>query len=409
MEKITKKIFLKKNYMSNVNFENFKKWPHFETDEIDAVTSVLSSGKVNRWTGTKNIEFEKAMCDKFGGKYSIALMNGTVSLELALEALGVGVGDEVITSCRTFMASASAVVMRGAKPIVADVDLDSQNITAQTISKVITRRTKAIIVVHLSGWACEMDEIMSLAKKHNLYVIEDCAQCHGALYKGKYTGTIGHIGSWSFCQDKIITTCGEGGAIMTNDEKLWRKMWSLKDHGKDFDAIKNGKIENCFKWMIYSFGTNFRMTEMQAAQGILALGKLDSWIENRTKNANMLNDLMKNFSCIRTTIPPSHIKHAYYKYCCFLRLENLKKNWSREKIISKINEMGIPCFGGTCWNISNEKCFVERGWQRTENDLPNATILRDTSLMFLIHPTLTNDDMKYACDAIGSVLKDCNI
>ncbi|MFA0697837.1 DegT/DnrJ/EryC1/StrS family aminotransferase, partial [Vibrio sp. 10N.222.49.C9] len=179
----------------------------------------------------------------------------------------VGSGDEVITTPRTFLASASSIVTSGASPVFADEDLNSQNITAQSIEAVLTPNTKAVIVVHLAGMPAEMDDIMALSKKHGFYVIEDCAQAHGAKYKGKSVGTIGHIGAWSFCQDKIMTTGGEGGMVTTNDKALWSKMWSYKDHGKSFDAIYNREHPPGFRWLHESFGTNWRMTEMQAVIG----------------------------------------------------------------------------------------------------------------------------------------------
>lgn len=387
-----------------MKLENFKKWPVFDENDIEAVSAVLRSGKVNRWTGTKNEEFENKLAEIANTKYAIALANGSLALELALYALGVGKGDEVITTCRTFMASASSVVMREATPVVADVDLNSQNITAETIEKCITPKTKAIIAVHLAGWPCDMDAIMSLAKKHNLFVIEDCAQAHGAVYKGKPVGGMGDIAAWSFCQDKIITTCGEGGAVTTNSEILWRKMWEYKDHGKSFDAVFNRKHPKGFHWLIESFGTNWRMTEMQCAQGILWLNKLSSWTKIRNANAGKLTQTFDKFSCIRTAVPSQDITHAYYKYYCFTRPENLKTGWSRDRIADEISARGVPCFSGACWNISDEKCFKDRSWNKSEKDLPNAAMLKDTSLMLLVHPTITAEDMDEACKIIAEVL-----
>lgn len=391
-----------------MNLENFKKWPYFDEADISAVAEVMRSGKVNRWTGTKNLEFEKKLCDITGAKYAIALANGSLALELALYALGVGEGDEVITTCRTFMASASAAVMRGARPVVADVDLNSQNIRAETIEKCITPKTKAIIAVHLGGMPCEMDEIMELARKHNLKVIEDCAQAHGALYKGKSVGTIGDIGAWSFCQDKIITTCGEGGAVTTNDESLWRKMWEFKDHGKSYDAVFKRKHPEGFRWLIESFGTNYRLSEVACAQGILWLNKLESWIEIRNKHAAKLSETLKNFKAIRIQETPSYMRNAFYKYYCFVKPEELKPDWSRDRIAKEISARGIPCFAGACWNVSAEKCFLDRGWGKTKEELPNAYKLGETSLMLLVHPTITDADMDGACEIISEVLKQAS-
>ncbi len=384
--------------------ENFKKWPHFDADDIQSVAEVLRSGKINRWTGSKNAEFEAKICEHVKCKYAIALANGSLALELALMAIDVGEGDEVITTCRTFMASASSAVMRGATPIVADVDLNSQNITAESIKKCITPKTKAIIAVHHAGWPCDMDSIMALAKQHNIYVIEDCAQAHGSVYKGRPVGSIGDIGAWSYCQDKIITTGGEGGAITTNNEILWRKMWEYKDHGKSYDAVYNRKHADGFRWLIESFGTNWRMTEMQAVLGIRWYDKLSMWSDIRSANAKMYSETLAKFPCIRLTIPPENIKHAYYKYYCFVRPEMLKQGWNRDRIAQAINDRGVPCFSGSCWNISEEKCFKDKGWNKSKEELANAYMLKDTSLMLLVHPTLEQTDIHQACNIIADVL-----
>ncbi len=384
--------------------ENFKKWPYFDDGDIQSVVEVLRSGKVNRWTGDKNSKFEAKICESVKCKYAIALANGSLALELALVAAGVGNGDEVITTCRTFMASASCVVMRGAKPVVADIDVNSQNISPESIEKCITPKTKVIIAVHHAGFPCDMDAIMAIAKKYNLFVIEDCAQAHGAVYKGKPVGSIGDVAAWSYCQDKIVTTGGEGGAVTTNSEKLWRKMWEYKDHGKSFDAVFNRQHPDGFRWLIESFGTNWRMTEMQATQGIRWYEKLPEWTKIRNRNAKMYDKVFARFSCIRLTLPPNDCVHAYYKYYCFVKPEMLKSDWNRDRIASEISKRGVPCFSGSCWNISEEKCFKDKGWSKTKDDLPNAYALKDTSLMLLVHPTITVDDMQFAQEVINDVL-----
>ena len=250
---------------------NFSPWPSFTQEEADSVRDVLLSNKVNYWTGSECREFEKEFSAWSNVQYSVALGNGTLALDVALKALDIGVGDEVIVTPRTFIASVSSIVNSGAVPIFADVDLDSQNISVESIRSVITNRTKAIVCVHLAGWPCDMDEIMDLANEFNLSVIEDCAQAHGSKYKGKPVGSIGHIGCWSFCQDKIMTTGGEGGMVTTNDESLWRKMWAYKDHGKSYEAVYEREHPEGFRWLHESFGTNWRMTEMQAVIGRIQL------------------------------------------------------------------------------------------------------------------------------------------
>ena len=384
--------------------DSFKKWPHFDDGDIAAVADVLRSGRVNRWTGSLNIGFEDKIRQSTNAKYAIALANGSLALELALVAADVKEGDEVITTCRTFMASASSAVMRGAVPVVVDVDANSQDILPEAIEKAVTPRTKAVIAVHHAGFPCDMDAIAAIAKPRGIFVIEDCAQAHGAVYKGRPVGSIGDAAAWSYCQDKIITTGGEGGAVTTNDETLWRKMWEYKDHGKSYDAVFNRKHPDGFRWLIESFGTNWRMTEMQAAIGIRWYDKLPQWTEARNRNAKIYDGVFSKFGSIRLTQVPSDIRHAFYKYYCFVDNSALKSGWSRDRIAREISAAGVPCFSGTCWNISAEKAFADRGWSRTKEELPNAYALKDSSLMLLVHPTIGQADMQRACDVIENTL-----
>jgi dTDP-4-amino-4,6-dideoxygalactose transaminase len=367
-------------------------WPSFTGEEIEAVKNVLKTGKVNYWTGEEGRLFEKEYAEYVGTKYAVTLMNGTVALDAALYALGIGEGDDFIVTPRTFIASASAAVLRGARPIFADVDLNSQNITAASIEKVLTPKTRAIIAVHLAGWPCEIDLILKLAKKHRLYVIEDCAQAHGATYNGRQVGSFGDIACFSFCQDKIITTGGEGGLVTTNSLKLWSKIWSYKDHGKNYNAVYSKHHKPGFRWFHHSFGTNYRMTEIQAVIGRIQLRKLSEWIMKRNRNADILTECLSKFNAVRLTIPPDYIKHAYYKYYTFIRPEMLKKGWSRDKIIEAISAEGIPCFSGSCSEIYLEKAFANNELVPFDY-LPNARELGETSLMLLVHPTITEDNM----------------
>jgi dTDP-4-amino-4,6-dideoxygalactose transaminase len=386
----------------------FAPWPYFEPDEIEAAVKVLQSGKVNYWTGQEGRLFEREFADYVGTKHAIALHNGTVALELALYAMGVGEGDEVVTTPRTFIASASAVVMRGARPIMADIDRDSGLITAESIERVITPRTKAIIVVHLAGWPADMDAIMELARKHNLWVIEDCAQAHGARYKGRSVGSIGHAGAWSFCQDKILTTGGEGGMLTLNDDELWNKAWSFKDHGKSYDAVYNRQHPPGFRWLHEDFGTNWRMLEVQSAIGRVILRKLDGWVEKRRANAHYLSERFRQIPALRVPEVPAHLYHAYYKYYVYVRPEMLKPGWNRDRIMQAVSEMGIPCMSGSCSEIYLEKAFTRRGWQPAER-LPVAKELGETSLMFLVHPTLGPAHMQAAADAVERVMEQASI
>jgi dTDP-4-amino-4,6-dideoxygalactose transaminase len=385
--------------------KNIAGWPIFAKDEIAAVKRVLQSGKVNYWTGNEGRLFEKEFAASIGVKYAVAVMNGTVALEAALMALGIGKGDDVIVTPRSFIASASCAVMRGAKPVFADVDRESQNITAATIEKVITRRTRAIIAVHLAGWPCAMDEIMTLAKKHKLAVIEDCAQAVGAFYKGRQVGSFGDAAAFSFCQDKILTTGGEGGMVVTNKKEIWSKVWSYKDHGKSYDAVYKSDIKPgpSFRWLHESFGTNWRMTEVQSAIGRIQLQKLEGWIRKRRRNAEILTNAFLNIPALRVTVPPDNVVHSYYKYYVFLRPEMLKKGWDRERIITAINNLGIPCFTGSCSEMYREKAFAKDNL-RPGKPLPVAKELGDTAIMFPVHPTLSVSDMRDMVKAAQKII-----
>lgn len=381
----------------------FSSWPSFTEEEAKAVHDVVLSNRVNYWTGTECREFEKEFAAWADASYAVALGNGTLALDVALQALGVGEGDEVIVTPRTFIASISTVVNAGATPVFADIDRDTQNIEAHTIEPVISARTKAIVVVHLAGRPAEMDAIMELADQHGLYVIEDCAQAHGARYKGRSVGSIGHIGAWSFCQDKIMTTGGEGGMVTTNDEALWRKMWSFKDHGKSYEAVYEREHPPGFRWLHESFGTNWRMMEMQAAIGRIQLRRMADWTAARQRNTAAIVESCSEFSLIRTPEVPAHMAHAYYKHYCFIEPSMLADGWDRDRIVSEIVARGVPCFQGSCSEVYLEKAFDGTGW-RPSDPLPVARELGETSLMFLVHPTLTDTEIEKTCSVIREVL-----
>lgn len=387
----------------------FPSWPFHSPDEIEAVAGVLASGKVNYWTGVEGRQFEREFAAFTGCGYAIALANGTIALELALYALGIGEGDEVVVTSRTFIASASCIVMRGATPVMADVDPVSQNITAESVEKVITPRTRAVICVHLAGWPCDMDPIMELAGRHGLRVIEDCAQAHGATYKGRPVGSLGDVAAYSFCQDKIMTTGGEGGMLTTSDELVWRKAWEFKDHGKSWDAVYHlehqGGSRFGFRWLHESFGTNWRLTEMQSALGRVQLGKLPAWRVRRRENASLLSEAFSRIPALRVTVPPDGIGHSYYKYYAFVRPQLLKSGWSRDRILDAINAEGVPCFSGSCSEIYLEKAFEGL---RPAQRLPVAGELGETSLMFPVHPTLSSADMESTLLAVKKVFAEAS-
>lgn len=381
----------------------FEPWPSFTQAEADAVSKVLLSNKVNYWTGQECREFEKEFAQFAGTKHAVAVANGTVALDLALKALGIGAGDDVIVTSRTFLASASSIVTAGANPIFADVELASQNISRRTIEAVITPNTKAIICVHLAGWMCDMDPIMQLAEEKGIFVIEDCAQAHGAMYKGKSAGSIGHIGAWSFCQDKIMTTGGEGGMVTTNDENLWKKMWSYKDHGKNFDSVYNTQHPPGFRWLHDSFGTNWRMMEMQAVIGRLQLKQMPEWTAKRNVNMARIQVAFENSPYFTVVKPSSDYVHAAYKCYVQVNTSALPEDWSRDRIMAEINALNVPCFSGSCSEVYLEKAFDGTPW-RPAQSLPQANKLGTTSLMFLVHPTLSEHSLQKTVDAIQAVI-----
>ncbi len=386
----------------------FEPWPSFTPAEADAVSKVLLSNKVNYWTGQECREFEKEFSQFAQTQYAVALANGTVALDLALKVLGVGAGDDVIVTSRTFLASASSIVTAGANPIFADVELDSQNISRRTIEAVLTPHTKAIICVHLAGWMCDMDPIMQLAEEKGIWVIEDCAQAHGAFYKGQSAGSIGHIGAWSFCQDKIMTTGGEGGMVTTNDENLWKKMWSYKDHGKNFDSIYHKQHPPGFRWLHDSFGTNWRMMEMQAVIGRLQLQKMPEWTQLRNTNMHRVLASFENHPYFTVAKPPEYYVHAAYKAYVQVNTAQLPEGWSRDRIMAKINALGVPCFSGSCSEVYLEKAFDGTPW-RPEQRLVNAKSLGESSLMFLVHPTLSKSNMQKTVESIQQVISQISI
>lgn len=385
----------------------FPPWPSFTEEEADAVKQVLLSNRVNYWTGQETREFEQEFAAWAGTKHAVALTNGTVALDVALIALGIGAGDEVIVTSRTFLASVSSIVNTGATPVFADVDRDSQNISPETISAVLSPRTKAIVAVHLAGWPCEMDGLMALADQHGLYVIEDCAQAHGALYRGKPVGSIGHVGAWSFCQDKIMTTGGEGGMVTTNDEALWKKMWSYKDHGKSWDAVYNRQHPPGFRWLHESFGTNWRMMEMQAVIGRIQLKRMPEWHRIRLEYASRIWDNARRLPALRVPEVPQHIVHAAYKTYVFVEPQALKADWNRDRILHEINAAGVPAYSGSCSEVYLEKAFDGTPW-RPQTSLPVAKALGETSLMFLVHPTLTDANIARTNEVITSVVQQAS-
>jgi dTDP-4-amino-4,6-dideoxygalactose transaminase len=382
----------------------FSPWPSFTQEEADAVSRVLLSNRVNYWTGDECRQFEREFAAWCDAPHAVALTNGTVALELAFKALGIGPGDEVVVTPRTFVASASSVVAVGAVPVFADVDPDTQNITAETIERVLTPRTRAVLCVHLGGWPCEMDAIGALAEQRNLHIIEDCAQAHGARYRGRSVGSLGIASAWSFCQDKIMTTGGEGGMLTTLSEPLWRSAWSYKDHGKSYEAVYERQHPPGFRWVHESFGTNWRMLEMQAVLGRIQLRRMGDWHGTRKAHARAILTACARQTALRVPMPPEHVEHAWYRAYAFVRPEALRHDFQRDRVIAEINALGVPCFSGSCSEIYLERAF-EGSSARPAERLPVARQLGETSLCFLVHPTLTAAEITRTVETIETVLQ----
>lgn len=386
----------------------FSPWPSYTPEELEAVAAVLASNRVNYWTGDRCREFERRFAEWAGTTHAVALANGTVALDVALKALGIGPGDEVVTTPRTFLASASCVVTAGAIPVFADVDPVSQNITADTIRAVLTPQTKAIICVHLGGMPCDMDPIMALAEERGLKVIEDCAQAHGARYRGRSVGSIGHIGAWSFCQDKIMTTGGEGGMVTTNDPDLWAFMWSYKDHGKSWEAVYERPHPPGPRLVHDSFGTNWRMIEMQAAIGLVQLERMAGWTARRTEIALRYAEVCRRHPIVRAPLPADDVTHAWYRFYAFVDTDRLAEGWTRDRIVEEMVAAGVPCLHGSASEVYLEHAFDGTGWRPTQR-LPTARLLGETSLALLTHPTLTDAEVARTCEALDATLTRATI
>lgn len=378
-------------------------WPFFAEDEIEAAVAVLRSGKVNYWTGGEGRAFEQEVAASSGTKYGVAMMNGSVAIEAALVACGVQPGDEVIVTPRSFMASASSAVLVGARPVFADIDRRTGNLDPAAVERVLTPKTKAIVAVHLAGWPCDMDRLRDLAESKGIVLVEDCAQAHGATWRGRPVGGLGTLATWSYCQDKILTTGGEGGAITTNEEHLWRECWELKDHGKSYEAVYHREHAPGYRWLHERFASNWRMTEVQSSIGRVILRKLGGWVAARRRNAERLLQGLADLAALRLEHPAEHEGHAYYKFYAYVRPEALASGWSRDRIMAEVEQLGVPCYSGSCSELYREKAFRDSGFVPPE-PLPVAQELGETSLMLLVHPTLTDDHLDQAIAAVRQVV-----
>ncbi|WP_435418764.1 DegT/DnrJ/EryC1/StrS family aminotransferase [Parerythrobacter aurantius] len=371
-------------------------WPRHEDDEIAAALKVLQSGRVNSLVhGDETRAFEHEFADYVGVPHAIAVANGTVSIELALRALGIGPGDEVIVPARSFFATTSAVVAVGALPVFADVEPATQNIDPDSVIRMISADTRAIICVHLAGQPCDMDRLCAVASANGLFLVEDCAQAHGAKWGGRPVGSFGDAGSFSFCTDKIISTGGEGGMLVLKDDAAWQRAWAYKDHGKNPHRLTgqgNGPAGE-YRFLHDSFGSNFRITEVQAAIGRRQLAKLDEWIAIRDKNAGALLGEASRHPAVKLIPLPEAARHAYYKCYIRLDLDKLPAGVSRADIIGALQANGIQCGSGSCPDMSREKAFDGLKIRRDGN-LSNAARLAKETIMFQVDHTL--DDARTA-------------
>jgi dTDP-4-amino-4,6-dideoxygalactose transaminase len=375
-------------------------WPFYAEDEIDAAVQVLRSGRVNQWTGDAVTQFQQACTDRFGGGHGIALANGSVALELPLLTFGIGPGDEVIVTPRSFVASASCVRLVGATPVFADVDPISGNLTAETIRAVITSRTKAIIPVHLAGWPCDMPAIMALAQARGLRVIEDCAQAHGAEIDGQSVGSFGDAAAFSFCQDKIISTAGEGGFTSFQNEGEWERAWSFKDHGKSWEKVKTPHTGTGFRWLHDNVGTNWRITGPQAAIGLRQLSKLDEWRGARTRLARIWAEALRDVPGIDVPWPDARFRHAFYKLYARLTIDDPQPK--RDEILRRASDAGLRVFSGSCSEVYLEGAFADL----PRPDLPNTRSLGQRSLMVEVHPTLQIELVQKRAAALADIVRD---
>jgi dTDP-4-amino-4,6-dideoxygalactose transaminase len=396
------RAFVKKRFTTDLSLLPGEEWPFYGEDEIAAVVDILRKGKVNQWTGNYVFKFEQAYARDLRNGRAIALTNGSVALELALRAFGIGPGDEVIVTPRTFVASAFCVRLVGATPVFADVDRDSGNITADTIAAAITPRTKAVIPVHLAGWPADMREIAALAQSKGIFLIEDCAQAHGAEIDGLPVGSFGDAAAFSFCQDKIISTGGEGGLVNFRDDRAYEWAWSFKDHGKNRQRALERPAQPGFRWLHDEVGTNWRMTEISAAIGLLQMDKLPRWREARTRNAEIWAEALERVPGLRVPRPSRNIAGAYYKFYAYVDVEPAQNAGLRDRILEATDRAGVRVFSGSCSEVYREAAFRDLAVDR----LPVARELGDASLMFEVHPTLDQRRLRDRADAVATLIHD---
>ncbi len=344
-------------------------------DELmKATEEVIKSGKfiLGPWVA----EFEEKVADYLGVKYAVGVGNGTDALSIALSAIDIKPGDEVITTPFTFIATAETIAMLGAKPVFVDIDPKTFNINPDLIEEAITEKTKAIIPVHLYGQAAEMDKIMEIAKKHNVYVIEDTAQGIGATYRGKKLGTIGDIGTFSFFPTKNLGALGDGGLVVTNNEEIYKKAKALRVHGSSV------------KYHHEYLGYNSRLDSLQAAYLLVKLPHTDRWNEKRRENAAFYNENLKDV--VKVPVEREGNYHIYHQYT--IRTDK------RDELKAFLSENGVGI--GIHYPIPLHLQPALRYLGYKEGDLPEAEKASKEVLSLPIFPELTEEEKAYVVEKI---------
>lgn len=389
--------------LSPIDYPHLR-WPQHEPDEIAAVVRLLSAGRVNSMVhGDQTRQFEAEFAHFCGQRHAIALSNGTVALELALRALEVGPGDEVIVPARSFFATAACVVAVGATPVFADIDPDTNTIDPASARRMCSDLTRAIICVHLGGWPCDMTALQALADEKGVWLVEDCAQAHGATMHGQMVGSWGDAAAFSFCTDKIMSTGGEGGMLLLRDEAQWKRAWAYKDHGKNPDKFFAPAKASGFRFLHDSFGTNWRMTEMQAAIGCAQLTKLPGWLARRRRNANALMRSLQDEPGVQLPAIPDHVGHAFYRLYVTIARDQLGQEGTTASIIDQMNRMGLPVAGGSCADMSQEAAFANIA-PRRDGGLRAAQDAGRRSIAFPVDHLLDEGDMDRMADGLRRAL-----
>jgi dTDP-4-amino-4,6-dideoxygalactose transaminase len=361
----------------------------FDKEEFKAVEDVLKSGILTdkNGMGPKVLEFERAFADYIGVKYAIAVSSGTAALHAALMALDLKPKDEVILPSLTFPAAAEAVVLTGATPVFADINENTYCIDIESIEESITRNTKAIIPVHLYGLPADMDPIMELAESKDIIVIEDAAQAHGALYKGRKAGSIGDIGCFSFYATKNMTT-GEGGIITTNNKEYAEALKTIRNHG---EARTNWNIR---------LGHNYRMSEIQAALGIAQLKKLPTFLEKRRDNAKKLTEELNDVNKLILPKEPEGFTHAWNLYTVRVKGVNATK---RNKIVAKLKEKGInvAVYYETPTHLLP---FYANIFTDKRKDLDKTEKIAHQIFSLPVHPKISLEDIDYISKNLKKIL-----